>query len=191
MLRFFRKNTKTIVWVVVIAFVAWGGYAVSVQFEASNRAPGRIFGKEISYRDYLSAFRGVQIFTPKTEDGRPPDQDKLEARTWQFLILFEEAKHRKIQVTDEEVREEITRLLADNKEFLFTPEQYGRWVQAVFHEQPAEFEAQLRDRLRVQKLLAQVKKELGAGGEKKFESWMIDLIGKAKIEIYKGPSRSL
>jgi len=191
MLRFFRKNTKTIVWVVVIAFVAWGGYAVSVQFEASNRAPGRVFGKEISYRDYLSAFQGVQIFTPKTEDGTPPDQDKLEARTWQFLILLEEAKHRKIQVKDEEVREEITRLLAENKELLFTPEQYGRWVQAVFHEQPTEFEAQLRDRLRVQKLLDQVKKELGAEGEKKLQNWMFELIGKAKIEIYKGPSRSL
>lgn len=191
MLNFFRKNTKSIVWAVVVAFVAWGGYAVSVQFEASNRAPGRIFGKEISYRDYLSAFRGVQIFTLKTQDGTPPDPDKLEAQTWQFLVLFEESKRRKIQVTDEEVREEITHLLANNKELLFTPEQYARWVQAVFHEQPTEFEAQLRDRLRVQKLLDQVKKELGVEGEKKLENWMLELIQKAKIEIYKSPSRSL
>ncbi len=189
MLNFFRKNTQIIVWAVVIAFVAWGAYAVSVQFEQSSRAPGKIFGREISHRDFLSTYKAVQIFTPKPADGTPPGADQLEAQTWQFLILEREAKRRKIQVTDDEVRNEITRLLGENNEMLLTPDQYRHWVQGTFREEPREFENQLRERLRVQKLFTEVKKELGAGADKKIENWVMELMRKAKIQIYKVPGR--
>ena len=60
MLNFFRKNTKPIIWTVVVAFVAWGGYAVGLQLTESNRAAGRLFGKEISFREYQSASEIIQ-----------------------------------------------------------------------------------------------------------------------------------
>lgn len=189
MLKFFRKNTKSVIWAVVIAFVSWGGYAVSVQFQQSMRAAGRIFGKEVSYRDYLSAQRTVQIFSPPSKkDAAPPSADLIEAQTWQFLILSDEAKRRKIKVSNQEVMEEITQLLANGKELPFTSEQYSRWVQANFREQPAEFENQVRQQLTIRKLLEEVKKQPGYDKKGKLERWIRKLMHQSKIEVYKAPA---
>lgn len=184
MLKFLRKNTKVIVWAVVVAFVAWGGYAVSIQFEASSRSPGRIFGKEISFRDYLLANRAVQIFTPQAQDATPPDPVEIEARTWEFLVLSQEAKRRKIDVSDEEVRREIARLLGETGSQGFSGEQYQRWVRSTLREEPREFENQLRDELRIQKLLAEVREGTGPEAQRRLRRWMVGLFRRARVEVY-------
>lgn len=189
MLNFFRKNTKIIIWVVVIAFIAWGGFAVSLQFQEATRSPGRIFGKEVSYRDYLTAQRTVQIFSPPSPEGNPPDPTQLEAQTWEFLLLSREARRRKIKVEDEEVRQGIARLLGEKEGSRLTPGEYLRWIEAAFHEPPREFENQLRERLRIQKLVREVRNGLKQNQEEEMKKWLLDLIRKAKIEIYKAPSR--
>lgn len=184
MLKFLRKNTKAIVWAVVISFVAWGGYAVSVQFGESNRSPGRIFGKEVSFRDYVLASRAVQIFVRPPEGAEPPDAQMLEAETWQFLVLSHEAKKKKIQVTDQEVRNAIGEILGEKRGVLLTSEQYLRWVRSNFREEPREFENQLREHLRIRKLLAEIKKGLGEDPEEALKKWLTELFTQAKIQVY-------
>lgn len=183
MLKFLRKKTKMIIWAVIVAFVSWGGYAVSLQFEQSNRSPGRIFGKEVSFREHLLAYHAVQIFShPKSEE--PPKPEELEAQAWEFLILSYEARHRKIQVTDEEVREEIAQLLGRQEGFPATDDQYLQWIRATFHEEPREFENQLREHLRIRKLLEQVRKGMTGNPEQATRQWLLELYSRAKPQIY-------
>jgi len=184
-LKFLRKNTKIIVWAVVIAFVAWGGYAVSLQFQEASRSPGRIFGQEVSFREFLLASKAVELFiSPSERQESPPTAEQIEARTWQFLILSREAKHRRIKVTDDEVRQTIVQLLAP-EEGTLTRDQYLRWVQERLRQEPREFENQVREQLRIQKLLAQVRDELGPDTDAKLENWLIELVQGARVEIYR------
>lgn len=184
MLKLLRKNTKVIVWTVVVAFVAWGGYAVSLQFDSSSRAPGRIFGKEVSFQDYLLAQKTVQIFTPSARESAPPDPAEIEARTWEFLVLSREAKRRKIEVTDDEVRREIARLVEGAGGKTFDAQQYEQWVRGALREEPREFEKQVRDELRIQKLLAQVREGTGTQARRRLRRWMIGLFRRARVEVY-------
>ena len=189
MLNFFRKNTKVIIWVVVIAFIAWGGFAASVQFEEASRSAGRLFGKRVSYRDYLAAQQAVQIFTPPPPNGAPPDTGQIEMQTWEFLVLSHEAKRRKIAVDDEVVRQEITRILGGKGDLGLTSEQYQQWIQTTFHEPAREFEDQLRDRLRIQKLVTETRQGFKENQEEAMKKWFVELFQAAKIQVYKSPPR--
>lgn len=185
MLKFLRRRTKVIIWAVVIAFMGWGGYAVNLQFQEASRAPGSIFGKEVSFRDYLLANRAVQIFLLKPEeDNTPPPLEDIEAKTWEFLVLQREARNRKIEVTDDELRERLYELLAANKEVPFTGEQYTAWVRVNFREEPHEFEKQLREMVRIQKLLDRIKTEFKENPDENLKRWQTELISRAKIRIY-------
>lgn len=188
MLKFLRKKTRAIVWIVVVSFIAWGAYAVSLQFEESQRSPGRIFGKEVSFREYQLAERTVNIFTPQSTDENPPTPETVEARVWEFLILSHEAKRRKIEVSDEEVRQEISLVLVRQAGGLLTGEAYPRWVRSVFHEEPHEFEQEVREHLRIRKLLAEVRKGYLQRTEARLRRWLLDLFHQAKVEVYRRPS---
>lgn len=185
MLKFLRKRTKAIVWGVVISFVAWGGYAVSVQFEEASRSAGRIFGKEVSFRNYLLANRAVQIFTPQNSEN-PPSAEEIEVRTWEFLVLSHEAKRRKITVTDEEARQEISSLLGKEGSVV-SPERYAQWVRITLREEPREFEHQMREHLRIRKLLNGVRQEFKDNQEENLRRWLSSLITQAKIQVPRRP----
>lgn len=188
MLNFFRKKTKVIIWAIVVSFIGWGGYSTSIQFEDVNRAAGRIFGKEVSFRDYGLAQHAVQLFRPVSDEKEPPNPEVIEARTWEFLIFSREAKKRRVPVSDEEVREEIRRLLTANQEAPFTREEYDRWVRTVIRQEPREFEGEVREHLRIRKLFDGVRKEFKEQPEENLNRWAQDLITSAKVQVYRNPS---
>ena len=185
MLNFFRKNTKPIIWTVVIAFVAWGGYAVGVQLTESNRAAGRIFGKEVTFREYQAASQIIQTFYAPAKEQKVPTAEMVEAQIWQFLMLSREAERRKISVSDEEVRQEISHLLGNNGELAFSREAYFHWIRGQFHREPGEFEDQIRENLRVRKLLEGVRKGFKEKPEEQMKAWFINLATQAQIKAYR------
>ncbi len=193
MLKFLRKKTKAIIWAVLVSFVAWGGYAVSTQFQAVNRAPGRIFGKEVSFQEYLLAGRAVQLFSPASDAENPPNLQTLEARTWEFLVLSHEAKKSKILVPDPEVRYEISTLLSEKFPAGLDQAAYAAWVRTALRLEPRDFEAQVREHLRVRKLLETVRHEMVTvtkegdshhSPEEQMKRWLVNLFARAKIEVY-------
>ncbi|MBN1689311.1 MAG: SurA N-terminal domain-containing protein [Candidatus Omnitrophica bacterium] len=157
MMKFLRKNTKIIIWAVVFSFILWGGYSVGTSFKKEGRVAGEIFGKDISFQEFNSFYRASQIFsiTGKTIE----DPNILKQHTWQSLILSQEAKRQKIDVSDDEVLAEVFRLLAVQKIENPSPELYRRWVQATLRETPQEFESQIREILRIQKLIQNINQE--------------------------------
>jgi len=97
-----------------------------------------------------------------------------------------------MDVTDEEVRGEILRLLAEQKIGNPDPEFYRRWLQNTFRETPVQFERQVRELLRIRKLMRQVGSDLAgaaneATGEKKTErflKWNQELMARANFKDY-------
>ena len=185
MLKFLRKKTKAVIWTVLVSFIAWGGYAVSVQFDKTNRSAGRIFGKEISFREYQQANQTVVIFSPKPNDKQNlPRPEEIDAQVWQFLILSREAKRHRIPVSDEEVRGAILQLFAGKEATELPRDPYLAWVRTALHEEPAEFENQVREHLRVQKLILEIQKEKGETSEEGFKRWFGELLTRSRLQIY-------
>ena len=157
MLKTLRKNTKVIIWTVILCFALWGGFSVGVSFKKEGRLAGEVFGKGVSFQEFDGFYRASQIFSFSDEPLDDPEAIKQHA--WQSVIFSREALRRKIRVTDEEVRDEIKRLLAAQKIENPTPEEYRRWLSATLRETPQEFEGQVREILRIKKLIRSVDSE--------------------------------
>jgi hypothetical protein len=154
MLKILRKNTKIVIWSVIISFVLWGGYSVGTQFRKEGRIAGEVFGKNVSFQEFDAFYRAGQIFSVS---GKPlEDPELLKQHAWQSIIFSREAKRQKINVSDDEVLAEVFRLLSAQGIEKPAPEIYRRWLQATVRETPQEFENQVREIMRIQKLLRQV-----------------------------------
>ncbi len=157
MLKYLRSHTKTIIWIVIFCFCLWGGYAFSVSLQKKDpqgRIAGEVFGKEVPLKDFYVFYKANQIFA---FGGKKPPEDKslLHIQTWQSLIFDYEAKNQKINVSDQEVRDEVLRLLKDQKIETPTNQFYEKWLQRSFNMSAQEFEHAIREILRIQKLIVQ------------------------------------
>ncbi len=157
MLKLLRKNTKVIIWIVVLSFGLWGVYSLSASLQKETRMAGEIFGKPVSYQEFNSFYKASQIFS--FSGGEAGDAEAVKQKTWQSLLFSREAKHRKINVTDDEVRSEVRRLLAVQNIENPTPEAYRHWLESTIRETPVEFERQIRELLRIQKFVRQINAE--------------------------------
>lgn len=151
MLDYLRTHTKTVVWTVVLSFALWGAFSVSSSIKKEGRYAGEVFGKTVSFQEYNQYYRGAQIFSFGQDLSKDPDM--LRQVTWQNLIYAREAKRKNFKVSDDEVRQELLRLLAAQGFTQADPKAYKHWVQSVLKMEPNQFENQLRETIRVQKML--------------------------------------
>lgn len=161
MLKTLRKSTKVVIWTVVISFALWGGFSVGVQFQKQGRVAGEVFGKEITFQEFNRFYKSQQLFS-FGDTKAPADAEALKQRTWESLIYSREAKREKIQVSDDEVRGEILRLMSLQKIENPSVDLYKRWLQATAKSTPDEFESIVRELLRIQKLVKKIKDESGS-----------------------------
>ncbi len=154
MLKAFRKNTKVIVWTVVVSFALWGAYSVGTQFQKEGRVAGEVFGEEVNFQDFDRFYRANQIFS---FTGKPiEDPEILKQQTWQSIIYWRAASRKKLKIADDAVRSEIKRLLAAEGIANVTPQLYQRWLTATVRETPQQFEKQIRELLQIQKLIHEI-----------------------------------
>jgi len=151
MLEYLRTHTKTVVWTVVLSFALWGAFSVSSSLQEKGRYAGEVFGKTVSFQEFNQFYRGAQIFS--FGEDMTKDPDVLRQMTWQNLIYSKEAKRKNFKVTDDETRQELIRLLANQGFPQADPKAYKQWVVKTLQMEPAAFENQLREVIRVQKLL--------------------------------------
>lgn len=159
MLKGFRKHTKLIIWLTVVAMGGWGVFTLGSGLGNEGRLAGRVFGKPVYFQEFNRFYRATQIFSPTEEP--ITDAEEIKARTWQNVILSREAKNKKIKITDDQVRNEIYRLLENQGLENTTPQFYERWLKANLNETPKNFESQIREILRIQKLVENVQASIG------------------------------
>lgn len=157
MLKGMRKNTKLIIWIVVLSFALWGGFSVGVQFKKEGRVAGEVFGKDVTFQEFNRFYKSQMIFSMTGETAKDPEA--VRQQTWQSLIYSREAKRLKIEVSDEDVRNEVVRLLAQQKMENVSVDVYRQWLRTNIQETPEEFESKIRELLRVQRLVEKVKAE--------------------------------
>lgn len=152
MLQLLRKNTKVFAWLFVIVLVFVFG-VTSFTFNKHDQYAGEIFGKKISFQE-------LRIFETLTRL-LPPDPKILEnpqtayAFAWQQMILSHEAKSQKIEVSDNEVRTQVDRLInAQNPGIRISPDEYTLLLKG-WRTTPYEFESGVRELIRIQKMMAQ------------------------------------
>jgi parvulin-like peptidyl-prolyl isomerase len=161
MLKSLRKNTKVIIWTVVVAFVLGGGYSMGdyfkdILFGAKKGAlyAGNVFGKNISYQEFNRFQRAAELFTPSE---KTLSAEAVRQTAWQGLIFSHEAKRRNIDVADDEVRKEILDLL---DRYQIPRDNYESWLERGVRISPKEFEAQIREIIRIRKLMKQMETTL-------------------------------
>jgi hypothetical protein len=63
MMKFYRKNIKLIIWLIVLAFVIWGAGALSVSREAASPYAGSVHGKKVSHKEFLTTARFYDLLS--------------------------------------------------------------------------------------------------------------------------------
>ena len=202
MLKVFRKYTKVIIWIVVGSFILWGGYSVSA-LKKEGRYAGEVFGKSVTFQEYNQFYRATQLFMPSEK--AIDDAELLRNYTWQNIIYSREAQRSGVKVTDEEVRGEIAKILAQQGLVNPTEEQYKIWLDRSLHISPREFEGGLREFIRIQRLLRnRIARSVPDGADKltdpkakekaaekqkiDFMAWTNDVNKRAALKDYLTPS---
>lgn len=161
MLRILRdKKTAKRIWLVLMvvilpAFVLWGsGSLIRSRKEGADYA-GRIFGRRVSYlefQDSMEAAKNQAIIQFGEDYSEVQKYLNLKMQAWERLILLDEAKRRKIKVSDKEVVELITGYPFFQRKGRFDRETYKTMLDYVFRTQTRIFEEQTRSSLVLSKL---------------------------------------
>lgn len=181
MMNFIRKYTQTIVWLIVLAFILWGGSSIIVSQSRGTSYAGIAFGKKITHKEFNDAFKMTNIFADDTITAGKSSDDKA----WLYLLLKREAEKRRITVPDEEVKGYIASIFA--KRGGMDIRTYENWVRNVLREDPRNFEEQARSFLKIQKLLREVVTLFSKDGQpdaKAVEDWLEELMKQAGIRKY-------
>lgn len=172
LLKFFRKrkNMKRIMWVLAIliipAFVIWGaGSAGRKKGEGPDYA-GRIFGRKISFEEYLDMWQVTRDYAINTFGANLPPEF-IDQMTWNRLILLEETKRKKIIAKDSEVVERITSFPVFQREGAFDKKLY----KSMLGDSVKAFEEKIRDDISVFKLREKVTSGISVSEEEAKEAY--------------------
>jgi len=177
----FKGQRTVALWVVILLalpFILFFHWGAGQSGPGPGGPAGVIFGRPISWERYNRTSQALrrELESQLGANAVPDDVEAvLRQQTWDRLILQEEAR-RRVTVTDEELARAIHSQPAFQQAGRFDAALYFRFVRALGLS-PRLFEEQVRDDLRVQKLLEQVKPEDRA-------SWMASLRQRAGLTSY-------
>lgn len=163
MLKLLRKKgvSKKLIWVVaIIIIISFGflGTAYLISGNFSNKYAGKMFGKKISLEDFSEAFQMVKIQSIMRYGDKFQEMQQyldLESETWDRLLLMHETKKRRIQIKDDDVVKTIEEYGFFQRDGQFDTLIYNDVLRYVFKVKPRDFEENVRENLKFQKLFAE------------------------------------
>jgi len=173
MLKFLRKreNVKKIMWglalVIIPAFVLWGAGSATRSGDRAKYA-GRIFGKKVSFEQYRAAFlacKNEALLIYGENFNQMAKFLNLENKAWERLIQLNQVRKEKIGVSDKEVIGFIQNLPFFQKEGRFNQERYKLLLEHFFHTDLRDFEEQIRESLKLDKLRNRLISKVGLSDE--------------------------
>ena len=159
----FQKRVWIVLAVIVIPpFIFWGAGSLMRNRSGERDYIGTVFGRKVSIAEFRDAYTAVKnrIYLQLGEETfASKEKDlNLEGQAWEWIILLQEAKKRRITVSDKEVIDAIASEFSVGK--------YG-FDERVYNEilyrlrcKPREFEEQTRQRLKIGKLSDDVTKNI-------------------------------
>lgn len=164
MLRILRnKKTAKKIWIglaiiIIPAFTLWG-FGSSSRSREDNMPAGKIFGKNVSSLEFKKSLAAAKTAAILQFGDNFPKVEKylnLESQAWERLILLEEAKKRKLSISDQDVIDTIQKAPYFQKKSVFDDKTYVEILRYVFRLQPRTFEEQMRQNLILAKLYNQI-----------------------------------
>jgi hypothetical protein len=168
MLKLLRnKKTAKKIWIglgliIVPAFIFWG-LGGAIDGTTKKKYAGEISGKRISnleLNESLSALKNMLIMRYGENFRQIMKDFDLEGQAWQRLVLIQEAKKLKIEVSDKEVVEQIEKYPFFQRNGKFDNRAYNDLLKYTFNTQPRIFEEQIRQIIMLNKLYEQVTRNL-------------------------------
>lgn len=149
MLTHIRKNTKLIMWVLLLLivppFIFFGIENAFVKKE--NRLVGILFGKKVLLEDFYKARSFTYAMTSIRQQG-PSDPRYLDQLTWQRMILLTQAQKSGLAVSNDELSKAILKNFSSDR---FDNQVYETFVQKTLKLSVFEFEKAYRETLLIEK----------------------------------------
>jgi peptidyl-prolyl cis-trans isomerase D len=149
MLTHIRKNTKLIMWVLLLLivppFLFFGIENAFVRKE--NRLVGVLFGKKILLEDFYKA-RSFTFAMTSLQQQNPADPRYLDQLTWQRLILLSQAQKSGITVSNTELSKAILKNFSTGQ---FDQDMYQAFVKNTLKLSVFEFEKAYRETILIEK----------------------------------------
>ncbi|MDP8216154.1 MAG: SurA N-terminal domain-containing protein [Candidatus Kaelpia imicola] len=157
-----KKNIKIIMFFIAIiiipAFVLWGVGSV-LKSQGKDSLAGLVFSKKISKDDFAKQYHAVHNQAQLLYGENLNKVKKLlnlEGQTWQRIILLEEVKQKKIKISDTEVITAIQTAPVFQKNNTFSRDSYETMLKYYLGLSPQQYEAQVRDNLKIKALIEKV-----------------------------------
>ncbi|NQT22969.1 MAG: SurA N-terminal domain-containing protein [Candidatus Omnitrophica bacterium] len=177
MLSALRKKhvAKRIIWVLAIiiipAFVLWGAGNLGKR-RRGLATIGFVGERKVTVEDFLEYRRGVQlVFLLQFYDNKEEldkifeDRMLLNKLAWDNIVMLEEAKKRKVRVTNEEVVDFVTSQRLFNSNGTFDERFYNYMLRRNLNMNPRTFEEEIRRQLKISKLKESVIKPITVSEE--------------------------
>ena len=185
MLKLFRKNIKVIIWVIVLAFIAWGAGTLTISKGGDALHVGAIGNEKISQKEFLMMLRYYELLSRSraVPNVAPLSMEELRALTWQSIILSRQASQEGVAASDHEVRSQIEQLFsADGR---FNPEFYQTWIRQNFRASPRDFEEAVRKQIVTQKIREKILHEVPQEERgKRWGAWFGEVLRKTRVRDY-------
>ncbi len=159
-MRWIRRQVGWIAAAAVCGFLVWMIATASTLQVTQANAVGTLFGQPVSADTFQKARSAVthhSILRYGDKSHQTLTEELISEQAWERLMLLEEAKRRKIRVSDREVVEELRSVpLFQTSDGRFDHQGYRGVVQYTLGTTPRNFEEEMRENLTIQKLLQQV-----------------------------------
>lgn len=168
MLKHARQHTKTVIWIVVAAFILWGAGSFVASLHEVSSSAGEVFGRRVSHREYDRVYHHVGFIARQNQTaGLVPEVISSEA--WQTILLAESARQQGLAASDQEVVERIQKLLPDPDNL--PDDFYANWARHTYRSSERDFEESIRDEILIQKLFDGVKEKVTLSEEEAFRMY--------------------
>ncbi|MBI4343618.1 MAG: peptidyl-prolyl cis-trans isomerase [Candidatus Omnitrophica bacterium] len=148
-----RKRLSWVIFIIlVLPFVLFFSPA---QLNRANGAAGMLFGKKVSREDFDRQQRWIRRQLEQ-QPGEPLPEPVITQLTWERLMLLAHAQRQRVKVPDAELARVIHQIPHFQVDGRFQPERYRLFLHAL-NISPQSFEEMIRDDLRIQRLVSQVR----------------------------------
>ena len=142
---------KRIMWglaiLIIPAFVIWGAGTSAKNKDGKPDYAGKLFGKKVSYDDYYDMWNVARDYAVKSFGNNVP-VEVISQMAWSRIILIEQAKRERLEVTDKEVVEKLASFPSFQRNNSFDKKLYKSMLQ----DNARSFEEKLRDDILISKL---------------------------------------
>jgi len=132
---------------IIPAFVIWGAGTSAKNKGDKPDYAGKLFGKKVSYDDYYDMWNVARDYAVKSFGNNVP-VEVIDQMAWSRIILIEQAKRERLEVTDKEVVEKLASFPAFQRNNSFDKKLYKSMLQ----DKARSFEEKLRDDILISNL---------------------------------------